>query len=313
MTTVAPALSAVLAARRRSRRARPRPRVNVVTTTEGLAAIAREVGGDTVKVTAPLPRHPGPPLRRRQPITGGEAPQRRPARGRGPGPGDRLAPAARDPVPQRAPSSPAGARRLTAASAVVPCSTSRPARSTGARATSTPPATRTSSPIPGARVQVAAAIAARLAGDRSGRTRRTTRSGSQAFRAKVTDGGAGLEGRSSRRCAGRSVITQHKTLTYLLDWAGLKAAGYLEPKPGVAPPPSHVAELGGHREGGRGEGRAGGELLRPDARANQLRGLTGGEGGRHPRRRGRYEGGVGLRVLRGRSRDGARRRRYSSA
>jgi zinc/manganese transport system substrate-binding protein len=42
---------------------------------------------------------------------------------------------------------------------------------------------------------------------------------------------------------GRSVITQHKTLTYLLDWAGLKAAGYLEPKPGVAPPPSHVASL----------------------------------------------------------------------
>ena len=43
--------------------------------------------------------------------------------------------------------------------------------------------------------------------------------------------------------AGRSVITQHKTLTYLLDWSGLKAAGYMEPKPGVSPPPSHVAGL----------------------------------------------------------------------
>ncbi len=44
---------------------------------------------------------------------------------------------------------------------------------------------------------------------------------------------------------GRKVIAQHNSLTYFLDWAGLSAAGYLEPKPGTAPPPSHVASLVG--------------------------------------------------------------------
>ncbi len=41
------------------------------------------------------------------------------------------------------------------------------------------------------------------------------------------------------------MITHHNSLTYFLDWAGLSAAGYLEPKPGIAPPPSHLADLVG--------------------------------------------------------------------
>ncbi|HET7754666.1 MAG TPA: metal ABC transporter substrate-binding protein [Anaeromyxobacteraceae bacterium] len=44
---------------------------------------------------------------------------------------------------------------------------------------------------------------------------------------------------------GRAVITHHRTLSYFLDWAGLTVAGYLEPKPGTPPPPSHIAELVG--------------------------------------------------------------------
>ncbi|HZZ83691.1 MAG TPA: metal ABC transporter substrate-binding protein [Anaeromyxobacteraceae bacterium] len=44
---------------------------------------------------------------------------------------------------------------------------------------------------------------------------------------------------------GRKLIPQHNSYTYFLDWAGLQAAGFLEPKPGVAPPPSHLAELVG--------------------------------------------------------------------
>jgi zinc/manganese transport system substrate-binding protein len=44
---------------------------------------------------------------------------------------------------------------------------------------------------------------------------------------------------------GRPVLTHHRTLTYFLDWAGLRDAGQLEPKPGTPPPPSHVAALVG--------------------------------------------------------------------
>ena len=44
---------------------------------------------------------------------------------------------------------------------------------------------------------------------------------------------------------GKPVITHHRTLTYFLDWTGLKRAGELEPKPGTPPPPSHVADLVG--------------------------------------------------------------------
>lgn len=42
---------------------------------------------------------------------------------------------------------------------------------------------------------------------------------------------------------GRPILAQHQTMSYLLDWTGLRSAGYLEPKPGVPPPPSHLADL----------------------------------------------------------------------
>ena len=44
---------------------------------------------------------------------------------------------------------------------------------------------------------------------------------------------------------GQKVITHHNSLGYFLDWAGLATAGYLEPKPGIPPPPSHLADLVG--------------------------------------------------------------------
>jgi zinc/manganese transport system substrate-binding protein len=43
--------------------------------------------------------------------------------------------------------------------------------------------------------------------------------------------------------AGRPIVAQHQTMSYFLQWTGLRAAGYLEPKPGVPPPPSHVADI----------------------------------------------------------------------
>lgn len=42
---------------------------------------------------------------------------------------------------------------------------------------------------------------------------------------------------------GRKVITHHKTLSYFLDWAGITAVAYLEPKPGTPPPSSYLAGL----------------------------------------------------------------------
>ncbi|MGC3999596.1 MAG: metal ABC transporter substrate-binding protein [Anaeromyxobacter sp.] len=42
---------------------------------------------------------------------------------------------------------------------------------------------------------------------------------------------------------GKAIYSQHRTLTYFLDWSGLVSAGELEPRPGTPPPPSHLAEL----------------------------------------------------------------------
>lgn len=42
---------------------------------------------------------------------------------------------------------------------------------------------------------------------------------------------------------GRSVVTYHRSWTYLLDWLGLRSAGELEPKPGIPPTPRHVARV----------------------------------------------------------------------
>ncbi|MFO7179409.1 MAG: zinc ABC transporter substrate-binding protein [Pseudomonadota bacterium] len=42
---------------------------------------------------------------------------------------------------------------------------------------------------------------------------------------------------------GQPVITYHRSLVYLADWLGLVIVDRLEPKPGVAPSPSHVAAV----------------------------------------------------------------------
>lgn len=43
--------------------------------------------------------------------------------------------------------------------------------------------------------------------------------------------------------SGRKVFTHHRTLSYFFDWSGLASAGELEPRPGVPPPPAHLAAL----------------------------------------------------------------------
>jgi ABC-type Zn uptake system ZnuABC Zn-binding protein ZnuA len=43
--------------------------------------------------------------------------------------------------------------------------------------------------------------------------------------------------------AGSRIITFHKSWSYFAEWIGLVVAGYVEPKPGIPPSPSHTAEL----------------------------------------------------------------------
>jgi ABC-type Zn uptake system ZnuABC Zn-binding protein ZnuA len=42
---------------------------------------------------------------------------------------------------------------------------------------------------------------------------------------------------------GTKVVVYHKSWVYFLDWVGFERVGALEPKPGVPPKPSHVAQL----------------------------------------------------------------------
>jgi zinc/manganese transport system substrate-binding protein len=50
---------------------------------------------------------------------------------------------------------------------------------------------------------------------------------------------------------GIKVVTYHKSWSYVSRWLGLQEVGYVEPKPGIPAPPSHIAQLIGFmkREG----------------------------------------------------------------
>ena len=50
---------------------------------------------------------------------------------------------------------------------------------------------------------------------------------------------------------GTKVVTYHKSWSYVSKWLGLTEIGYVEPKPGIPAPPSHIASLIGlmRREG----------------------------------------------------------------
>jgi zinc/manganese transport system substrate-binding protein len=89
--------------------------------------------------------------------------------------------------------------------------------------------------------QVAAAIAGKLA-ELDGKNAGYYRERNDAFQKRL----AADEARWQSELApvkGRKLFTRHRTLTYFLDWSGLVSAGELEPRPGVPPPPSHLAEL----------------------------------------------------------------------
>ncbi|HYH94687.1 metal ABC transporter substrate-binding protein [Hyalangium sp.] len=61
----------------------------------------------------------------------------------------------------------------------------------------------------------------------------------------ITEVEAARAGWEKRLAAVRGVpvISYHKTTAYLGDWLGFKTIAYLEPKPGIPPTPSHVAQV----------------------------------------------------------------------
>jgi zinc/manganese transport system substrate-binding protein len=45
------------------------------------------------------------------------------------------------------------------------------------------------------------------------------------------------------RLKGMPIVVYHKDMAYFIDWAGMREAGSLEPKPGIPPTSAHLAEL----------------------------------------------------------------------
>ena len=215
--------------------------LKVVTTVEGLASIAREVGGDRVEVTSLSRGIQDPHFVDANPML---AVKLRDA--------DLLVDVGLEleigwlpPLvtqSRNAAIQPNGARRLTAASSVpvMDAPTGPVDRSMG----DLHPAGNPHFMSDPRRVEkVAQSIATKLAQlDPAGAS--TYQARGEAFTRRVEAAQAGWLA-TLAPVKGAKVIPHHNSLTYFLDWAGLKPAGYLEPKPGIPPPPSHLADLVG--------------------------------------------------------------------
>lgn len=90
-------------------------------------------------------------------------------------------------------------------------------------------------------VAVAGAIAERLAAlDPGGAA--AYREGAAAFRARM-EAAIGRWQATLAEVRGRRIFTHHRTLSYFLEFSGIVSAGELEPRPGVPPAPAHLADL----------------------------------------------------------------------
>lgn len=213
--------------------------LRVVTTTEGLAAVAREVGGERVQVESLSRGSQDPHFVDANPVLAVKLRQ-----------ADLLIDTGLDleigwlpPLvtqSRNAAIQPGGARRLTAASAVtvLDVPTGPVDRSAGDLHPAGNPHFLSD---PRRAVQVAAAIAERLATLDPG--------GAEGYRARSASFAKRMESDLVRWRAllapvkGRPLFTHHRTLVYFLDWTGLRSAGEMEPRPGTPPPPAHLADL----------------------------------------------------------------------
>jgi zinc/manganese transport system substrate-binding protein len=211
----------------------------VVTTTEGLAALAREVGGDRIRVESLSRGIQDPHFVDANPML---AVKLRDA--------DLLVDVGLDleigwlpPLVTQSRNGelqPGGRRRLTAASAVqvLDVPTGPVDRSRGDLHAGGNPHFLSD---PRRAVEVAAAIAGRLSElDPGGAA--AYRAGLERFRARI-DAALARWRPLVEAARGKRIITHHRTLTYFLDWTGMVLAGELEPRPGVPPPPAHLADL----------------------------------------------------------------------
>jgi zinc/manganese transport system substrate-binding protein len=89
-------------------------------------------------------------------------------------------------------------------------------------------------------VAVARGIQARMA-QLDPKNAATYQANLEKFVAEVEAAQAGWEKRLAG-LKGVPLISYHNTTAYLADWLGFKTIGYLEPKPGIPPNPSHVAQ-----------------------------------------------------------------------
>lgn len=62
------------------------------------------------------------------------------------------------------------------------------------------------------------------------------------FSAELARRRAGWE-KHAARLKGKKIVTYHRSWSYLSSWLGLQEVGYVEPKPGIPAPPSHIAQL----------------------------------------------------------------------
>jgi zinc/manganese transport system substrate-binding protein len=211
----------------------------VVTTTEGLASLVREVGGDAVKVESLSRGIQDPHFVDANPIL---AVKLRNA--------DLLVDVGLDleigwlpPLVVQSRNGailPGGPRRLTAASAiqVLDVPTGAVDRSLGDLHPAGNPHFLTD---PRRAVQVASAIARKL-GELDPANARAYDERLAGFRSRI-DADVARWLAALAPVKGARIFTQHRTLTYFLSWTGLSSAGELEPRPGVPPPPGHLADL----------------------------------------------------------------------
>ncbi len=213
--------------------------VKVVTTTEGLAALTREVGGDRVQVESLSRGVQDPHFVDANPML---AVKLRNA--------DLLVDVGLDleigwlpPLVTQSRNGdiqPGGKRRLTAASVlqVLDVPTGPVSRAQGDLHPGGNPHFLADPRRAG---RVAAAIAEKLAA-LDGQNAGTYAQRNQEFQKRLTTAEARWQA-ALAPVKGRKLFTRHRTMTYFLDWSGLVSAGELEPRPGVPPPPSHLAEI----------------------------------------------------------------------
>ncbi|HET6610952.1 MAG TPA: zinc ABC transporter substrate-binding protein [Kofleriaceae bacterium] len=87
----------------------------------------------------------------------------------------------------------------------------------------------------------AAAIAAKMAALDPGNAA-AYRANLAAFNARLAAAQKRWQGRMAAR-RGAHIVTYHKSFVYLADWLGFQIVDQLEPKPGIAPTPSHVVHV----------------------------------------------------------------------